>query len=104
MKRLEKGTKWQNPDSNELFEVILSLKNLKEAREFFRDLFTEQEIVDFSQRWKVARMLAKGTPYTEIEKKTGMSSTTIARIHKWLKQGMGGYKLMIKRLKNEKEK
>jgi uncharacterized protein YerC len=44
-------------------------------------------------------MLAKQLRYTEIEKKTGMSSTTIARVHKWLKEGMGGYQIILKRLK-----
>jgi len=39
--------------------------------------------------------LSDNMPYNKIEQETGMSSTTIARIHKWLKKGMGGYKLMI---------
>ena len=37
--------------------------------------------------------------HEEIEKETGMSSTTIARVNKWLVNGKGGYKLMLKRLK-----
>ncbi len=36
----------------------------------------------------------------EIVSKTGLSSTTVARISKWLKKGMGGYKLMLARLSN----
>ena len=34
----------------------------------------------------------------KIEKETGMSSTTIARINKWLTNGMGGYRLILKRI------
>ena len=47
------------------------------------------------KRWKVARMLSDGISYTQIVKETGMSSTTIARIAKWLNSGMNGYKLML---------
>ncbi len=99
MFKTNRKPKWLNPDSDELFEVMLRLGNINEARRFFRDLLTEKEILEFSKRWKVARMLDKKIPYTKIEKETGMSSTTIARVHKWLKRGMGGYRLMLKRLK-----
>jgi TrpR-related protein YerC/YecD len=81
-----------------LYKAILSLKNDKEAQKFFRDLLTEAEIKEFANRWKVAQMLNKKIQYETIEKETGMSSTTIARINKWLNKGMGGYKLMLKRL------
>lgn len=89
--------KWDNKKSDDLFKAILALKNLKEAKKFFRDLLTEAEIIEFSNRWQAAQMLAKKIPYTEIEKKTGLSSATIARISKWLNQGMGGYQLMLKK-------
>lgn len=95
-------SKWKNQDTDALFEAILELKNLDEARRFFRDLLTEKEIMEFGQRWKVARMLVKRIRYTKIAEKTGMSSTTIARVHKWLKKGMGGYKLILERLKENR--
>lgn len=106
MHEIKKRNKWKNRNSDDLFRTILALKNLKEARKFFRDLLTEKEIIDFSQRWKVARMLAKRVSYAKIEEETGMSSTTIARIQQWLQKGMGGYRLMMKRLKimNKKSK
>lgn len=89
----------QNKDIDTLFGIILSLKNKEECRKFFRDLLTEPEIKEFANRWKVARMLDEKTSYEKIEKATGMSSTTIARVNKWLTNGKGGYKLMLKRLK-----
>jgi len=98
----DKHSKWINQDTDALFEAILKLKNLDEARRFFRDLLTEKEILEFGQRWKVARMLAKRIRYTKIEQETGMSSTTIARVNKWLKKGMGGYKLILERLKENR--
>ena len=91
--------KWINQDTDNLFRAILDLGNLTQARKFFRDLLTEKELLEFAQRWKVAKMLSAGKAYVDIEKETGMSSTTIARIQRWLKSGMGGYKLMIKKEK-----
>jgi TrpR-related protein YerC/YecD len=81
-----------------LYTAILSLKTEKEAQKFFRDLLTEPEIKEFANRWTVAQMLNQKVNYEKIEKATGMSSTTIARISKWLNNGMGGYKLMLKRI------
>ncbi len=93
--------KWINQDSDNLFKAILELKSISEARKFFRDLLTVKEIEEFSKRWKVAQMLDDKVPYTKIEQETGMSSTTIARIQKWLKGGMGGYRLILGRLKKK---
>jgi len=97
MNKTRISKKWLNQDTNSLFRAILDLDNLTEARNFFRDLLTEKELLEFAQRWKVAKMLSAGKAYVDIEKETGMSSTTIARIQRWLKSGMGGYKLMIKK-------
>ena len=85
-------------DIDELYAVINRLENLEECRKFFRDLLTETEIREFAERWKVARMLSQGVPYTSIEEETGLSSRTIARVHKWLKRGKGGYTMMLRRL------
>lgn len=86
-------------DVKALYKAILALENEGECKRFLRDLLTEKEIKEFTNRWKVARMLYKKIPYEKIEKDTGMSSTTIARIQKWLINGMGGYRLILKRLK-----
>ena len=85
-------------DTKALYKAILSLKTEEECKKFLRDLLTEKEIKEFTNRWKVARMLDKKVSYEKIAKETGMSSTTIARIQKWLTNGMGGYRLILKRL------
>jgi TrpR-related protein YerC/YecD len=46
---------------------------------------TEKEMLEFWRRFEVAKMLDQGISYARIEKKTWMSSTTIARISKALK-------------------
>lgn len=87
----------KSPDVTALLDVVLKLTSTQEARAFFRDLLTEQEIVEFALRWKVVRLLNEGVPYTTIQKETGVSSTTIARISKWLQGGKGGYRTMLGR-------
>ncbi|MBU4315348.1 hypothetical protein KJ673_03000 [Patescibacteria group bacterium] len=89
---------WKTEQSKQLFEAILLLESLEEAQNFFRDLLTDQEIVEFSNRFAVAKMLYEGVPYTQIQEQTGMSSTTIARISKWLNKGMNGYKTQLNRI------
>lgn len=84
-----------------LYKTVLLLKNEDECKRFFRDLLTEAEIKEFANRWKVARMLNEKIPYEKIEKATGMSSTTIARVQKWLTKGKGGYKLVLKKIENK---
>ena len=86
---------WNNKNSKDLFRTIIRLKSEKEARNFLRDLLTEQEIIEFSNRWKAAKMLSLKIPYTKISEQTGLSSRTVARISKWLNSGMGGYKKML---------
>lgn len=83
---------------NSLIEALLTIKNSQEMRKFLRDLLTEEEILEFSRRWQAAQMLKKGILYTTIVNKTGLSSTTIARVAKWLKNGKGGYQLVLARL------
>jgi TrpR-related protein YerC/YecD len=82
---------------DDLYNTILKLESVDECRRFFRDLLTEYEIREFVERWKAARMLAEGVPYTQIESETGLSTRTIARVARWLKKGRGGYSMMLKR-------
>lgn len=91
---------WNNKTTEDLFKSILKLKNIGETKKFFRDLLTEEEIIEFGKRWQAAQMLSKNISYEEIESKTGLSSRTVARISKWLNRGMGGYKLMLKKINN----
>lgn len=94
-----KNETWITKDTKALFQAFLALQNEEEVKRFLRDLMTEKEILECANRWKAARMLDTSVPYVEIERETGMSSTTIARIARWMKEGKGGYKLMLDRTK-----
>ncbi len=89
---------FKNPDTDALFEAILSLQNLEECYQFFEDACTIKEVKDISQRFYVARLLADGQNYQEINAKTGVSTATICRVNKCLNYGDGGYRTAIDRI------
>ncbi len=75
--------------------VLASIDDAKAVVKLLEDLFTEREIRDLASRLQVARMLDSGISYVEIEKATGVSATTIARVSKCLNSGSGGYKIAL---------
>lgn len=82
----------------ELFAAIMKLRNEKEASMFFRDLLTIAELREFANRWKAVLLLKKGTAYINIAKKLGISTATVTRVAHWLKNGMGGYRIISDRI------
>ncbi|MBU0975620.1 MAG: YerC/YecD family TrpR-related protein [Patescibacteria group bacterium] len=102
VKRNISRPKWLTEHVESFFAAILKLRNKEECRQFFRDILSVPEVKTFAMRWRVANMLHDGITYQDIEKTTGMSSTTIARISRWLEYGEGGYKLLIKRTRRKK--
>lgn len=89
---------WKSKGNQRLIQAILALKTENEAGRFLRDLMTEKEIKEFAKRLKAAEMLTEKMPYSIIEKETGLSSTTVARVAKWLNGKGGGYKTIINKL------
>ncbi len=86
--------------TDSLFEAFLSLKDVKEAERFFRDLCTIDEIKIMSERWDIAKLIDEGLPYRKIADKLNVSTTTIGRVALWLNNGEDGYRLALDRLKN----
>lgn len=93
-----KNIDWNTKENKQLIAAVLSLQNKDEAKRFLRDLMTKKEIKEFSNRLEAAFLLSKDVQYCAIIERTGLSSTTIARISKWLKGSLGGYRLILDRL------
>ncbi|MCX6705479.1 MAG: YerC/YecD family TrpR-related protein [Candidatus Woesebacteria bacterium] len=89
---------WSERKNRRLVDAFLALENKGEAEKFLRDLMTESEIQEFANRLEAARLLSTDEQYKGIIEKTGLSSTTIARIAKWLNGSLGGYRLILTRL------
>lgn len=88
---------WKTPEAKRLVESFLALRTPQEMQAYLRDLLTEGEIDDLAKRLETARLLAQKIPYPAIQKATGFSTTTIARVSKWLQKGEGGYALILGR-------
>ncbi len=94
--------KYPIPNHKQLFLAILKLKNEKECSDFLRDLCTIKELDDLAVRWQIAKLLnEKKLSYEAIAEKCLVSTTTVTRVSHWLNHGMGGYKLVLKRLIKE---
>lgn len=79
----------------DLLHVLADMDNEDDIFALLEDMFTIREIRETSQRLAVARMLNDGKSYAAIEKATGASATTIARVSKCLAYGAGGYEKAI---------
>ena len=93
------ATDWQTPDTDSLIDALLRLETRDEGARFIRDLCTLTEIHDIAQRWAVVRMLDSGMHYAQISRETGARTATITRIASWLRNGEGGYRAALDRLR-----
>jgi TrpR-related protein YerC/YecD len=87
--------------TDDLCEALLTARNAEDMRLLLLDLCTPAEIRTLAERWHVARLLA-GTelPYREIHDRTGVSTTTIVRVGRFLRQEPHqGYRRAIDRLR-----
>ena len=89
---------WSSVANRRLVEAVLALRTKDEAERFLRDLMTESEIKEFADRLEAASLLYKDVQYNAIEESVKLSSTTVARIAKWLNGPLGGYRLILKRI------
>ena len=87
--------------ADELAKTLLQLRSPDEARALLADLCTPAEIRTLAERWHVARLLDDGElTYREIHEATGVSTTTIVRVARFLRQeDHGGYRILLNRLK-----
>ena len=77
-----------------LCDALLTPRSREEMRRLLRDLCTPSELTALAERWHVARLL-DGTDlsYRQIHVGTGVSTTTIVRVGRFLRQeGNNGYR------------
>jgi TrpR-related protein YerC/YecD len=96
--------KLRGKELDQLFQAVLSLKDLEECYAFFDDLCTINEIQSLAQRLDVARMLREGNTYHKIETETGASTATISRVKRCLNFGNDTYEMVLERIKTEETK
>ena len=88
---------------NELFKAIITIDSIEECKNFFYDLCTPSEIEEFSTRWLIVKLLSKKKPYRQIALETGVSTTTVGRVARYMKYGHDGYNTILKKLYLDKK-
>jgi TrpR-related protein YerC/YecD len=87
--------------TDDLCDALLSPKGRDEMRRLLLDLCTPAEVRTLAERWHVARLLDEtDLSYREIHDGTGVSTTTIVRVGRFLRQEPHhGYRLALDRLR-----
>lgn len=88
----------------DFYTMVSLLKDRDEVKNFLKDLLTLSEVVMISRRLHVAKMLMEGHSYEEIRKKMKIGVATITQVDRWLNNGFGGYKAIVRRHKEGEAK
>jgi TrpR-related protein YerC/YecD len=88
---------WKTPAIKQFAQAVGSLQTDTERLGFLRDVATLSELREMAARWQAVQLVEAGVSYREIARQTGLSTTTVARVAYWLREGEGGYRLALKR-------
>ncbi len=88
---------------DQLAQALATLRSPQQARAVLADLCTPAEVRTLAERWHVARLLDEGKlTYREIHEVTGVSTTTIVRVARFLRQEVnGGYRTLLDAIKED---
>lgn len=82
-------------DVTAFYQAVLSLSTEEDCRAFFEDLCTVNEVQQFAQRIKAAKLLMQNKTYNQVIAETDISSCTLARVSKCVQTG-DGYRRVLK--------
>ncbi len=84
-------------------KALAELRDDEMVKAFLIDLCTPAERHALAERWLVAQLLDQGElSYREINAKTGVSTTTIGRVARFLKdEPHGGYRHVLDKMKEK---
>ena len=81
-----------------LLKALTRLRNSEETAEFLGDLLSPKEIQNIVNRWRAVELLDQKESYLDIQRQTGLSSATVAKMSTALKFGTGMLKKVIARI------
>lgn len=88
----------------EFYDMVDSLKDRNEVRLFVKSLLTADEIANLMRRIEIAVLLSGNYRYKEIIKMLGVGNEKISFVQKNLLQDDSGYKVIVKRLIENRKK
>ncbi len=83
---------------NKLYQAIISIDNEADCIAFLDDLLSKHELESLASRVYSAKLLQEGHTYLEVIEKVRISSATLARVSKCVKNGTG-YKAILPKIK-----
>ena len=86
----------------DLETALTLLDDPKDVKDFLIDLCTPAELRALSERWHVAQILdGSEKSYRDIQSETGVSTTTIGRVARFLRdEPHGGYRTVLNKKDN----
>lgn len=90
---------YTNESIQRLMKAIALAETEEECKALFDDLCTIKELQNMAMRLDTAILLSEGVNYLDISQQTGASTTTISRVSRCYNYGDGGYKNIIRKLK-----
>ena len=88
----------------EFYDTIAHLKDRNEVRLFFKSLLSADEIAIFMRRIEIAVLLSANMTYNEISSLIGAGKSKVANVRKNLLQDDSGYKIIVKRLVEDRKR
>ena len=88
----------------EFYDVVDSLKDRNEVRLFLKSLLSPEEIATLMRRVEIAVLLYGKYNYKFIKKMIGAGNDKISSVQKAVQQDDNGYKIIIKRLIEDRKK
>lgn len=88
----------------EFYDTIAYLKDRNEVRFFFKSLLSADEIATLMRRIEIAVLLSAKFTYDEITDLMGVGKSKVTNVRKNLLQDDSGYKIIVKRLINDRKK
>jgi len=88
----------------DFYTMVSLLSDRDEVKAFLKDLLTLSEITMISIRIQIAKLLLLGLSHRDIKIKLGVGFSTIAHVDRWLNDGFGGYKKILKKYEKVNKK
>ncbi len=92
----------ENEDKRLLCRALLCLRTPEEASALLDDLCTSAEREEMARRLRAAQLLRSGSAYNDVVARTGLSTATISRVSRSLKNG-AGYACVLPRVEEDAE-
>jgi TrpR-related protein YerC/YecD len=74
--------------------IVAHIRKKEDARFFLERLLTESEVIMLVRRLQIAELLVDGRTYEQIQRKLGVSMSTIRGVDRWLSEAAYEYRLI----------